>query len=152
MKRNTKIVLAGLVALLIAIQLIPRVRNQSGQPPVNDITTVYQVPENVEVIFKRSCYDCHSNNTSYPWYAHIQPIRYMLDRHVQQGKQDLNFNNFGIYTARKRRNKLRAISSSLTEGTMPLSPYTFIHHSARLNSHDTSAVLSWVKKISDYSN
>jgi hypothetical protein len=150
MKRSIKILLAVLI-LFIVIQLIPRERNESGNVG-NDITKVYQVPDNVQAIFKRSCYDCHSNHTNYPWYAQIQPFRYLLDNHIKEGKAELNFNDFGTYSKRKQRSKLRAIGNSMTEGTMPISSYLFLHHDARLSSQDKSLVITWSIKMNDAIN
>jgi hypothetical protein len=145
MKRSVKILL-GIIILFIVIQFIPRDHNKSTQVQVNDITTVYRVPDNVQAIFKNSCYDCHSNNTDYPLYARIQPIRFMMDGHVKQGKEELNFNEFGTYSKRKQSHKLRAIANSMTEGTMPLSSYLFIHHKAGLTPTEKTVIIDWVKK------
>ena len=150
MKRSIKILLAVFI-LFMVIQLIPRERNESGIV-VNDITKTYLVPGNVQAIFKRSCYDCHSNYTSYPWYASIQPFRYMLDDHIQEGKAELNFNEFKTYSKRKQRSKLRAISNSLKEGTMPLASYLFIHHDARLSASDMLLIINWTSKMNDASH
>jgi hypothetical protein len=152
MKRRIKILLVILVIVFIAIQFMPRDRNESGQKAVNDITDAYAVPSNVQAIFKNSCYDCHSNNSSYPWYAQIQPFRYILDSHIKEGKAELNFNDFGTYSKRKQRSKLRGIANSLTEGTMPLSSYLFIHHDATLSTKDKSLIQHWVSKMNDASN
>ena len=150
MKRSIKILLA-LFILFIVMQFIPRERNEIGNV-VNDITKIYKVPGNVQAIFKRSCYDCHSNHTNYPWYAKIQPLRYMLDSHIKDGKAELNFNDFGTYSKRKQRSKLRAIGNSLTEGTMPISSYLFIHRNARLSITDKSLIQNWASKMNDTSN
>jgi hypothetical protein len=150
MKRVLKFALAIIVILFIAIQLIPHDHNESGgTPPVNDITKVEVVPANVGAILKKSCYDCHSNSTNYPWYAKVQPFRYMLDSHVREGKEELNFDEFGSYTARKQRSKLRAIGESLDEGSMPLSSYTLIHRDAILSKEDKQLLGNWVKSTSD---
>ncbi len=146
MKRAFKIILAVIAIIFIVIQIIPRDHNESGRIAVNDITKVYTVPANVSSIFKRSCYDCHSDYTNYPWYAYFHPFRYMMDGHIRQGKKELNFNAFGTYSARKQRSKLRAIGESLEEGSMPLSSYTFIHRSAVLSKQDQTLLMDWVKK------
>ncbi len=141
----------AIVVLFIVIQLIPGQQNDSRNV-VSDITKIYQVPGNVQAIFKNSCYDCHSNRTNYPWYAQIQPFRYILDSHIKEGKADLNFNDFGTYSKRKQKSKLRAIANSLTEGTMPLSSYLFIHHDAMLSTKDKSLIQNWISKMNDASN
>ncbi|GAC1314040.1 MAG: heme-binding domain-containing protein [Mucilaginibacter sp.] len=149
MKRIIKISLAGLIVLFIVIQFIPRDHNDGQQAAVNSITKLYPVPGNVQSILKKSCYDCHSNRTNYPWYAQIQPFRFMLDSHIRQGKDALNFDAFGTYSSRKQRSKLRAIGESLDEGSMPLSSYTLIHRKAALSKEDKALLMNWVKQTSD---
>lgn len=149
MKRVIKIVLAVIVILFIAIQFIPRDHNQSSGISVNDMAKIYSAPAKVDAILKKSCYDCHSNNTSYPFYARIQPMRYLMDGHVRQGREELNFNDFGTYSSRKQRSKLRAIGESLEEGSMPLSSYTFIHRNAILSKEDKALLMNWVKLTND---
>ena len=83
-------------------------------------------------VFKNSCYDCHSNNTRYPWYVNIQPMGWVMARHIKKGKENLNFSEFGTYSKRKQANKLRAIATSIKDGSMPLSSYTIMHTDAKL--------------------
>ncbi|HEK19041.1 MAG: cytochrome C [Mucilaginibacter sp.] len=149
MKRLLKPLLGIGALLLIALQFIPRDHNEAGNTPVNAIDRVYEIPANVSVILKRSCYDCHSDQTDYPWYARLQPVRLMMDRHVRNGKAELNFNTFGAYTARKQRSKLRAIGQSLEEGSMPLSSYTLLHRNAILSQTEKAQLMNWVKQTSD---
>ena len=134
-----------LVTVLVVIQFIPRNRNASLSQSPERITKVYPVSLGVEAIFKKSCYDCHSNHTNYPWYAKVQPLRYMLDNHIKGGKSELNFDEFDAYTARKKRSRLRAIGESLDEGSMPLASYTLIHRDAILTEKDKETLKNWVK-------
>ncbi|MES2278679.1 MAG: heme-binding domain-containing protein [Bacteroidota bacterium] len=149
MKRALKITLIVIGILFMVVQLIPRDHNESGSVQPNALTKVFPVPASVGVILKKSCYDCHSNSTNYPWYAQIQPFRYMLDRHIRSGKAELNFDEFGSYTPRKQRSRLRAIGESLDEGSMPLSSYTLIHRNALLSKEDKQLLVNWVKSTSD---
>ncbi len=149
MKRIVKIIGSVLVSLFIIIQFIPRDHNEDKAKAVNEVTRIYTVPSNVGAILKKSCYDCHSDNTNYPWYAQVQPLRYMLDGHIRHGKEELNFNDFGAYSSRKQRSKLRAIGESLEEGSMPLSSYTLIHKNAILSKEDKALLMGWVKLNSD---
>ncbi|CAN5486156.1 heme-binding domain-containing protein [soil metagenome] len=146
MKRGLKIGLITLVVLFLIIQFIPRNYNQQGVTAANDLTQIIPVPENVGLLLKRSCYDCHSDHTDYPLYSWLQPIRLMMDRHVSKGKEELNFNEFGTYSARKQRSKIRAIGEILEEGSMPLSSYTIIHRNAILSKEDKVLLLNWVKQ------
>lgn len=149
MKRKVLIGLGVVIILFIVIQFIPGEYNQSKQTSANNIAQVYSMPQDVQAIFKKDCYDCHSNNTNYPFYAHLQPMRLMLDRHVRNGKDELNFDEFGTYSARKKRSKLRAISTSLDEGTMPLPSYLIIHRNAALNPRDTALIKNWISKVNE---
>src|SRR5437867_11356274 len=98
MSRKKKILLAVLV-VLIAIQIIQPAHNKSEGTLSTDITRIYSVPDSVQMVLKQACYDCHSNRTRYPWYSHIQPVGWMLARDIRHGKADLNFSEFGSYSA-----------------------------------------------------
>ena len=135
----------GLLIVFIFIQLIPRSVNKSGQTLPTDIINNYQVPSEVQSILKKACYDCHSNNTDYPWYAHVQTFRLQLDRHIRAGKEELNFNEYCSYSKKKQFNKLRSIRESLEEGTMPLKSYRLMHADAKLTETEKAAILKWVE-------
>ena len=136
-------------AIFIVMQFIQPVHNKSSQILTTDISRIYNVPDSVQKILKNSCYDCHSNNTIYPWYFNIQPAGWLLTNHVKNGKENLNFSEFGSYSTRKQANKLRAISQSVTDGSMPISSYLFVHHDARLTNQQKEVIISWTQIIRD---
>lgn len=142
-------VLLFLLGVLVAIQFIQPARNQSGQAYPADISRTYPMPAQVQGILKTSCYDCHSNNTDYPWYANIQPGGWWLDSHIKNGKEELNFNEFGNYSLRRQQSKLKAIASSIKDGTMPISSYTLIHRNAKLSGAEQELILNWIEKTKD---
>lgn len=148
MSRIKKILLAILIAF-IAIQFIQPGLNKSGQALQNDISTVYVVPENVQVILKRSCYDCHSNNTNYPWYWNIQPVGWWLASHIKKGKAELNFSEFGNYTTRRQRSKLNSIAKAVEDGTMPFPSYILMHKDAALTKDQKAVIINWANKTKD---
>lgn len=143
---SIKKILLALFVVFIAIQFVPSVRNQNTQISSADIMGVVSMPENVKAVLKTSCYDCHSNNTNYPWYSKIQPVRWLQDKHVREGKESLNFSEFGTYSKRKQRNKLKAITNSIDDGSMPLTSYTLIHKKAKLNAQNKLVIRNWVIK------
>jgi len=147
--KRTKVVLLTLFALFLIIQLIRPVRNERGQAPEADISSLYGMSDQVHGIFRRACYDCHSNNTAYPWYASIQPLGWWLADHIREGKAELNFNEFGTYSLRKQKSKLKSITGSLEDNSMPLSSYTLIHKNAKLSLADKALLLSWLSKTRD---
>ena len=144
-----KKILLVILITLIAIQFIQPAHNTSGQVLTTDITKRVNVPDKVLDIFKNSCYDCHSNNTRYPWYINIQPMGWMMARHIKNGKEVLNFSEFGTYSKRKQSNKLRAIATSMKEGSMPLSSYTIMHTDAKLSKEDKDLITDWASKTKD---
>ena len=98
-------------------------------------------------ILKKSCYDCHSNNTNYPWYSYIQPIRLMMDHHVEEGKEELNFSEFGNYSERRKRNKLRSITEQIEKRKMPLLSYLWLHSEATINQSQIDSILSFLNEV-----
>lgn len=121
---------------LVGIQFIPADVNKQELIATSDIRNVYDVPENVINILENSCYDCHSNNTNYPWYSQVQPIRLIMDHHVEEGKEELNFSEFANYSERRKRNKMRAISEQIEKSKMPLSSYLWLHSNAELSTEE----------------
>ena len=146
MRRFIKVTLLGIGILLIIAQLIPRHWNTTSAPQPNDISRVYSVPPNVTALLKNSCYDCHSNNTTYPWYANVQPVNWWLTDHVNEGKKELNFSEFAGYTAKRQRKKFNEIMDEVKEGKMPLKSYTWMHGNAKLTEAQKNALYKWCEE------
>lgn len=148
MSRKKKILLVILI-LLIGIQFIQPAHNKSGQVLPTDMATLYKMPDDVQAVLKTACYDCHSNNTNYPWYTYVQPVGWLLANHVRNGKKELNFSEFGSYTARRQQSKLKSIANQVKDGDMPLSSYTIMHENARLTKTQKRLIIDWTQKIKD---
>ncbi len=144
-----KKILFTTVVVFVAIQFIQPLKNKNEQILPTDISKIISVPENVMDVFKTSCYDCHSNNTQYPWYSFIQPGAWWLALHIKEGKADLNFSEFGNYTKRKQQNKLRSIINSINDGSMPLPSYTLMHTNAKLTKDSKALIVDWATKTKD---
>ena len=150
MKKIIKKILFIGLSIFLLMQLYQPTRNESFEQDITgNFTKVYNVPKNVEIILRTSCYDCHSNNTYYPWYSYIQPARFFMERHIKEGKEELNFNEFGNYSKRRQNSKLKAISKEIESNEMPLSSYTLIHKNAILTASQKKKVLDWINKIED---
>ncbi len=137
-------ILLSILLVLIVIQFFHPSKNQSTELLSTDITKVHNVPETVMTILKTSCYDCHSNNTVYPWYNNIQPVAWWLNNHVKEGKEHLNFSDFGSYSEKKAKHKLQEVKEVIEENEMPLTSYTIIHRDAQLNDAQKKQVIDWV--------
>ena len=147
--RVIKKTLLGLLVVFIIIQFIQPARNKSDQVLPTDLTKTFQVPENVHSILLSACYDCHSNNTNYPWYSRIQPFGWMLANHIRKGKAELNFSDFGSYSKRRQISKMNGIANSVKEGSMPLSSYRVMHKEARLSNDEKALLIDWAIKTKD---
>ncbi|WP_245950871.1 heme-binding domain-containing protein [Chitinophaga dinghuensis] len=133
-----------LLLLLVAIQFFRPVKNQGRQEYTQDFLHQYQAPPEISDMLKVACYDCHSNNTRYPWYANIQPVAWYLTNHIRDGKKDLNFDEFGSYTPKRQQHKLEEIQSQVKKGKMPLASYTLIHADARLTVAQRDTLVHWI--------
>lgn len=142
-----KRILFFLLALLVIIQFIRPGKNLSTTGSANDISTKFAVPENIHVILEKACYDCHSDNTYYPWYSNIQPIGWWLQYHVNEGKRELNFNEFAQYPSKKQDHKLKELIETVKEGEMPLDSYTWLHKKAKLSEQEKQILVDWAQGI-----
>lgn len=139
----------GVLAVLVGLQFIPARTNQSTIVPPTDFVKAYNVPEDVKSILAVSCYNCHSNNTNYPWYSRVQPVGWYLENHINKGKEDLNFSEFGDYSARMQQSKLKSMISQVEDGEMPLPSYTFIHREARLSENSKKRLVDYLKTLNE---
>jgi hypothetical protein len=149
--RRTKKTLLAILTVVILIQFIRPARNSNRSDVVNhtDFITRFDVPSNIAAILKTSCYDCHSNDTRYPWYADIEPFGWLLAKHIRDGKKDLNFSEFTLYSKRRQLSKLKSIRNSIKDGSMPLSSYTLLHTDAKLSDDQKSLLQIWTTKTID---
>ena len=145
MRRPLKI--AGLILAwaLIVAQFFQPEKNLNAGPQEHDIMGFLVVPDQVASLLKNSCYDCHSNNTPYPWYNKISPVSWYLDKHVKDGKKALNFNEFGLLNQRKMIGTLSTVCEVIESGSMPLVSYTFIHRSANLDEDEVNVLCDWAE-------
>jgi hypothetical protein len=141
----TKIILVVLGIAFVVIQFIQPGRNKNGQVSVTDISKVVTIPDSVQVILKNACYDCHSNNTAYPWYSYIQPVGWFLAKDISEAKEMLNFSEFGEYPARRQLNKFDVIADEVSTNGMPLPSYRLLHKNARLNKNEKVLLTNWAQ-------
>lgn len=141
-----KIVIVLLVVLVI-IQFFRPAKNIATAKSANDITARIAVPADVQGILNKACYDCHSNNTRYPWYAEVQPVAWWLNGHIQDGKRHLNFSEFFSYPLRKQYKKLDETAEMVKEGEMPLKSYTLIHKDADLTQAEKEKLTAWTSSV-----
>ena len=132
-----KKILIGVAAILVAIQFIPVDRSN---PPAEG-----ELMESTELktILKRSCYDCHSNETVWPWYSYVAPVSWLVADDVHEGRKHLNFSNWQNLEVRKVSKKKEDIREMIDEGEMPLSKYLLLHPEAKLSEKDKQVIKDW---------
>jgi len=138
--RLTRTIIGAGALVFLMIQLIPRSRQN---PPV---TQDIAAPPQVESILRRACYDCHSNETRWPWYAHVAPVSWLEVHDVERGRSHLNFSAWDKYSDDPETviRKLRNIDKVMHNGTMPLWYYLPEHAPARLSDTDRQVIEDWV--------
>ncbi|MBJ7882604.1 heme-binding domain-containing protein [Gelidibacter salicanalis] len=144
-----KIIALVLLVAFVGIQFIPTTRNQSDTVPSTDFMLVNNVPETIQKKLQISCYDCHSNNTQYPWYNKIQPAAWILEDHIKEGKAELNFNEWDSLSSRRKSSKLRSIIKQIESGEMPLDSYTLIHTDAKFSETEAEEVINFITQLKD---
>lgn len=144
-----KIIVLILVVAFVGIQFIPTERNQSDIVPQTDFMMVNNVSEEIKGKLQVSCYDCHSNNTQYPWYNKVQPVAWFLEGHIKEGKAELNFNEWDSYSNRRKTSKLKSIISQIKDDEMPLASYTFIHKDANLSNSEKTLIIDYMNNLKE---
>lgn len=129
------------------IQFIPADRNISAKPTVDDFLITTNPPGEIANVITVSCYDCHSDNTNYPWYSKIQPITMYMEDHILEGKAELNFSEWGTYSDRRKRAKISSMISQVQKGEMPLSSYTLLHGNARLSKKEKKELTQFLQQL-----
>ncbi|WP_412559964.1 heme-binding domain-containing protein [Winogradskyella sp. MIT101101] len=147
-----KIIAIVLLVAFVGIQFIPTTRNQSEVVPKTDFILVNDVPNDIKNKLQVSCYDCHSNNTIYPWYNKVQPVAWFLEDHIKEGKAELNFNEWDDYSNRRKNSKLKSIINQIESGEMPLDSYTLIHGNAKLSESEKKLLIEYMSDLKENLN
>ena len=136
----------GLLIVFVVIQFIRPERNNGAIAGPNDITHYVQVPDTVMHVLQVSCFDCHSNQTRYPWYVNINPVGWWLKHHIDEGKHALNFSDLSQLPEKKRVHRMGDIGEQVEKHEMPLTSYTLIHTDAKLSDAQIQMLKEWSAK------
>lgn len=145
--RILKATIIVLLVVLVGIQFVPIQRNKINTVSKSDFIKTYNPPLAVRNILKTSCYNCHSNNTNYPWYSYIQPLGMYLQNHIDEGKSELNFSEFNDYSSRMKNLKLNSIVNQVEDEKMPLPSYLIIHKEAELSKSEREELTRFINSL-----
>jgi cbb3-type cytochrome oxidase cytochrome c subunit len=144
-KLSLKRVGIAFIVLFIVIQVF---RINKTITPVNeqtDFIAVTQTNPEVATILKNACYDCHSNQPTYPWYTSVAPVSWWIKNHINEGSKHLNFSIWQTYTVKRKDHKLEECVEMIEEGEMPMNSYTWMHPEAKLTDAQKQLLIDWFK-------
>ena len=143
MKRFLKIALIAITVIFLGIQFVRIDRTNPSIVAGQSIESHVAVPGDVSEILGRSCNDCHSHKTIYPWYSHLAPVSWFLRDHIDHGRSHFNMSEWGALSPERQARKLEEICDEVLGGEMPLPSYLWIHQDAALSETDKNALCSW---------
>lgn len=138
-----KQIFVALLTVLLLAQLVRPKKNVSSVPAGAGFVESFDVDERVNTLLIASCYDCHSNHTDYPWYHALQPFGWLMGKHVNDGKEKLNFDELPTYGPRRIRSKFTQIAQQIRTREMPLESYEWMHGEAQLSEEDRDILLDY---------
>lgn len=144
-----KLVLLILLLGFIAIQFFPADKPEVSQTNENDLIYNNQLPEEVSTMLKESCYDCHSNETKYPWYSHVAPVSWLVVRDIKLGREALNFSHWESLNKIDKAKYIDEIIEEITDENMPMPIYTVMHPDARLSEEDVQLIAVWAESYAE---
>ncbi|MDX1911650.1 MAG: heme-binding domain-containing protein [Saprospiraceae bacterium] len=136
----------AVLGLFLLAQLVqPDVKNPAVDPAA-DLEQVFNPPGEVMTGLKTACYDCHSNQTRYPWYSRLSPVSWWISQHVKEGREHLNFSEIGRLSPADCAEALGEAAETIQEGEMPLSSYTWLvmHPEANLTDNQRNTLVAWL--------
>ncbi len=145
MKKNGKIIGLLIVVVLIGMQFVPVAKNEAGYASVAAFEDETKPSAAMQQLLRAKCYDCHSNQTKYPWYAAVAPVSFWLAHHVDEGKEHFNVSEWDSYTIKKKDHKLEELIEEVEEGEMPLNSYTWLH--GDITDTERTQLIEWVRQL-----
>lgn len=127
------------VGLVLAAQLVPV--NRSNPP----VTGVIPAPPEITAMLRRACWDCHSRETRWPWYARVAPASWLVAHDVAEAREHLDLTAWDGYRPRKRARLLGELAEEVEEGEMPLWYYVLLHGEARLAAEEADRLVAWAE-------
>lgn len=149
MKKVFKYLVVFFLLVLITIQFMPADLPENKSDISIDIVQTEKAPNEVKLILSKACYDCHSNQTVYPWYSKVAPVSWLIARDTRLGRDELNFSEWGELSKRKKVKILNNIVEEVEDKKMPLKIYTVVHRDAVLTQHEIEILSTWIKSLTD---
>ena len=140
-------ILFGLIAVVVIIQFFRIDKTNPQVDPSLDIINLVEASDEIKGILRTSCYDCHSNESIYPLYTNVAPVSWWIKKHIDEGRDELNFSEWGNYSIRRKDHKLDEIIELVDEDEMPLKSYLLVHGDASLNAEQKAQLVKWANAV-----
>lgn len=147
--KSVKIVGIILILGFVTMQFLPTELPKTSKHNPNDLLTNNNIPDTIASLIKNGCYDCHSNETNYPWYSNVKPVTWLIIRDTKDGRKHLNFSDWESYSTKNKLKVLNESSDEIASKDMPFPPYLLTHKSARLSDKERSALVLWIEEFSE---
>jgi uncharacterized membrane protein len=144
-----KLILGITVVILVVIQFVNSKLPETASAGKNDLFVSESVPDEVKVIITRSCYDCHSMQSRYPWYSYVAPVKWLIKHDINWGRGGVNFSEWGSLGDKDKIKKLTEISEVIDKKEMPLGKYLIMHSEAKLTSEERQKIINWADSTAD---
>lgn len=148
MSKRVLILLIAIVVFLI-LQFIPSGMPENEPVPDQDIADVAKVPDDVQAILEKACFDCHSQKVKFPWYSYVAPTSWLVARDIKVGRANLDFGRWGELSKRKQLQLLDDIDDEVSAGEMPMKIYTIMHSKAKLTVEEREAIVNWAEQMAE---
>jgi Haem-binding domain len=145
MKKIIKIVVLLIAIGFIGIQFVRPNRINPAIVESDTLEANVQIPDNIKKTFLRSCDDCHTNRSIYPWYSNIAPLSWKIVEHIEDGRKQLNFSIWKTYDAKRQKKKLNEVCEEVTSGEMPHPQYLYLHRDGILSEADKKEICGWTE-------
>jgi hypothetical protein len=144
-----KIIWIILIAVVVILQLIPSGRPEVIEDNKSDLLANNKVPDSVAYFLKTACYDCHSNESVYPWYSYVAPVSWLVSRDVNLGREEMNLSNWETLDKMRKAKYLSDIVDVVSDGTMPMAIYPLMHPEAKLKRSDRQMIVDWADSYAE---
>ena len=138
-----------IILLIVLIQFIPNDKPEVILSNENDLIYNNKLPESAENILRTSCYDCHSNESLYPWYSYIAPVSWLVVRDIKVGREELNFSEWESQSKMDKAKNIDKIIDEVSDEEMPMAIYTLIHTDAKLTAEDRQLLVDWADNYAE---
>lgn len=149
MSKKKKLFWYTVLGLIIVIQVYPVTVPEVMKDNPGDIMKSTEIPANVSTMLKAACYDCHSNESKFPWYSHVAPVKWLVYNDIIKGREKLNFSEWASMDKADQADALDGISTEVSSGDMPMKIYPIMHHDAKLSDADRQAIEDWTDEYTD---